>query len=132
MMPFFSPVSTTAQLFGIIAAKETVTNLSGSTRAACVLFLMTVIDKLLVNINRPSLYNRRIHDMLTLLTLVYKSFHGLAPCYINDLLLERNSSYNLGGKHSLSHFPEFNRPNMVCTPFATLCQQILEYTPRGT
>ena len=29
-------------------------------------------DKLLSNINRPSLYNRGIHDMLT---LVYKSFH---------------------------------------------------------
>ena len=56
-------------------------------------------DKLLNNINRPSLHNRRIHDMLT---LVYKSFHGLAPSYINELLIERNSSYNLRGKHSLS------------------------------
>ena len=51
-------------------------------------------DKLLENINRPSLHNRRIHDMLT---LVYKSFHGLAPCYISELLIERNSSYNLCG-----------------------------------
>ena len=64
-------------------------------------------DKLLNNINRPSLHNRRIHDMLT---LVYKSFHGLASSYINELLIERNSSYNLRGKHS----------------------QILEYAPRGT
>ena len=38
--------------------------------------------------------------MLTL-SIVYKSFHGLAPSYINDLLIERNSSYNLRGKHSL-------------------------------
>ena len=56
-------------------------------------------DKLLNSINRPSLHNRRIHDMLT---LVYKSFHGLASSYINELLIERNSSYNLRGKHSLS------------------------------
>ena len=48
-------------------------------------------DKLLNNINRPNLHNRRTHDMLT---LVYKSFH--------ELLKERNSSYNLRGKHSLS------------------------------
>ena len=39
--------------------------------------------------------------MLTL-SIVYKSFHGLAPSYINELLIERNSSYNLCGKHSLS------------------------------
>ena len=38
--------------------------------------------------------------MLTL-SIVYKSFHGLAPSYITDLLIERNSSYNLRGKHSL-------------------------------
>ena len=31
------------QLFGIIVAKETVTNLSGSTRAACILFIMNII-----------------------------------------------------------------------------------------
>ena len=37
-----------------------------------------------------------------MLTLVYESFHGLAPCYINKLLIETNSSYNLRGKHSLS------------------------------
>ena len=43
MMPVFSPASPTAQLFGIIVAKETVTNLSGSTRATCVLFLMNII-----------------------------------------------------------------------------------------
>ena len=101
MMPFFSPASPTAQLIGIIVAKETVTNLSGSMRAACVLFLMNIIlpCKLLNNNNPPSLHNRRIHDMLT---LVYKSFHGLAPSYINELLRERNSSDNLCGKHSLS------------------------------
>ena len=37
----FSPASPTAQLTGIIVAKETVTNLSGSMRAAC--FLMNII-----------------------------------------------------------------------------------------
>ena len=65
-------------------------------------------DKLLININPRSLHNNcgdynynycRIHDMLT---LVYESFHGLAPSYINKLLIETNSSYNLRGKHSLS------------------------------
>ena len=57
-------------------------------------------DKLLDNIdNWLRLYNRRIHDTLT---LVYKSFHGLAPSYINELLIERNFSYNLRGEHSLS------------------------------
>ena len=101
MMPFFSPASPTAQLIGIIVAKETVTNLSGSMRAACVLFLMNIIlpCKLLNNNNPPSLHNRRIHDMLT---LVYKSFHSLVPSYINKRLIERNSSYNLHDKHSLS------------------------------
>ena len=58
-----------------------------------------IYEKLLNNINRPSLHNRRIHDMLT---LVYKSFHGLVPSYINELLVERNSSYSLRSKHSLS------------------------------
>ena len=43
MMPFFSSASPTAQLLGIIVANETVTNLSGSTRAAYVLFLMNII-----------------------------------------------------------------------------------------
>ena len=88
MMSFFSPASPTGQLFGIIVANETVTNLSGSTRAACVLFLMNIIV--------PSLRNCRIHDMLT---LVYKSFHHPAPSYINELLLviERNYSFNLLG-----------------------------------
>ena len=41
-------------------------------------------------INRPSLHNNcRVHDMLT---LVYKYFYGLAPSYINELLIETNSS----------------------------------------
>ena len=35
------------------------------------------------------------------LSIVYESFHGLVPSYINDLLIERNSSCNLRGKHSL-------------------------------
>jgi len=56
-------------------------------------------DKLLDSINRPSLHICRIHDLLT---LVYKYFHGLAPSYINKLLIERNSSYTLHRKHSLS------------------------------
>ena len=37
-----------------------------------------------------------------MLTLVYKYFYGLAPSYINELLIETHSSYNLRGKHSLS------------------------------
>ena len=55
-VPFFSLASTTAQLFDIIAARETVTNLSGSTRAACVFFndRHSSYDKLVDNINRPS------------------------------------------------------------------------------
>ena len=57
-------------------------------------------DKLLDNIdNWPRLHNHGIHDMLT---LIYKSFHVLAPSYINELMIERNSSYNLRGKHPLS------------------------------
>ena len=56
-------------------------------------------DKLLDKINRPSLHNRKIHDMLT---LVYNYFYGLAPIYINEILIETNSSYNLRGKHTLS------------------------------
>ena len=71
--------------------------------ASCLHFIFndchSSYDKLLDKINWPSLHNRRIHDMLT---LVYKSFHDLAPSYINELLRERNSSDNLCGKHSLS------------------------------
>ena len=37
-----------------------------------------------------------------MLTLVYNYFYGLAPSYINEILIETNSSYNLRGKHSLS------------------------------
>ena len=37
-----------------------------------------------------------------MLTLVYKYFYGLAPSYINELLIETNSSHNLRGKYPLS------------------------------
>ena len=37
-----------------------------------------------------------------MLTLVYNYFYGLAPIYINEILIETNSSYNLRGKHTLS------------------------------
>ena len=72
--------------------------------ASCLHFIFndchSSYDKLLDKINRPSLHNRKIHDMLT---LVYNYFYGLAPSYINEILIETNSSYNLHGKvHSLS------------------------------
>ena len=64
--------------------------------ASCLHFIFTgchsSYDKLLDNINRPSLHIR---------SLVYRYFYGLAPSYINELLIETNS-YNLHGKHSLS------------------------------
>ena len=37
-----------------------------------------------------------------MLTLVYKYFYGLAPSYINEILIETNSSHNLRGKYPLS------------------------------
>ena len=71
--------------------------------ASCLHFILndchSSYDKLLDKINRPSLHNHKIHDMLT---LVYNYFYGLAPIYINEILIETNSSYNLRGKHSLS------------------------------
>ena len=71
--------------------------------ASCLHFILndchSSYDKLLDKINRPSLHNRKIHDMLT---LVYNYFYGLAPIYINEILIETNSSYNLRGKHTLS------------------------------
>ena len=57
------------------------------------------------------------------LTTLFKlpSSHRLASSYINELLIERNSSYNNTCMvNTLLVFPELNRPNMVCTPFATL------------
>ena len=79
-------------------------------------------DKLLDNINRPSLHNYcRIHDMLTL-ALVYKYFYGLALSYINELLIETNSSHNLRGKYPLS-IPRV-QSTKIRTPFATLPENI--------
>ena len=67
-----------------------------------------------------------------MLTLVYESFHGLAPSYINKLLTETNSSYNLCGKHSLS-IPRVQSTKIIWFALLLLLyQQILEYAPRGT
>ena len=42
-----------------------------------------------------------------------------SPSYINELLIERNSSYNLRGKHSLS-IPRVQSTKCGYTPFVTL------------
>ena len=55
-------------------------------------------EKLLENINKPSLRIQRIHDMLV---LVYLALNRSAPKYICDLLVERNSCVNLRGKRKL-------------------------------
>ena len=46
-----------------------------------------------------------------------------SPSYINELLIERNSSYNLRGKHSLS-IPRVQSTKYGYTPFATLSVNI--------
>ena len=45
---------------------------------------------------------RLIHECGLYTSFYGKSFHSLVPSYINKRLIERNSSYNLHDKHSLS------------------------------
>ena len=45
---------------------------------------------------------RLIHECSLYTSFYGKSFHSLVPSYINKRLIERNSSYNLHDKHSLS------------------------------
>ena len=63
-----------------------------------------------------------------MLIIVHKSFRGLAPSYINDLLLDRNSSYNLRGKHSLSV------PRVQLTEYGlhSFRYSVSKYAPRVT
>ena len=46
-----------------------------------------------------------------------------SPSYINELLIERNSSYNLRGKHSLS-IPRVQSTKYGYSPFVTLSVNI--------
>ena len=46
-----------------------------------------------------------------------------SPSYINELLIERNSAYNLRGKHSLS-IPRVQSTKYGYTPFVTLSVNI--------
>ena len=65
------------------------------------MFLMifySTYEQLLEQMNHPSLYNRRIHDILI---LVYKSIHGFALKYISYLFSLRSSILNLRGYDSL-------------------------------
>lgn len=56
-------------------------------------------EQLLKQMNQPTLYNRRVHDMLT---LVYKSIHDYVPKYISDLFTLRSNSRNLRGYNCLT------------------------------
>ena len=49
-------------------------------------------DELLLRINHPILYNRRMHNILT---IVFQTFHGLVP--ESKLFTLRNCSINLRG-----------------------------------
>ena len=51
-------------------------------------------DELLLRINHPTLYNRRMHNILT---IVFKAFHALFPEYISKLFTLHNCSINLRG-----------------------------------
>ena len=96
--------------------------------ASCLHFILndchSSYDKLLDKINRPSLHNRKIHDMLS---LVYRYFYGLAPSYINKLLIE-TYSYNLHDKHSLS-IPRVHSTKRKCGlhsfPYSAFPSEIL-------
>ena len=64
-------------------------------------FLMTLIihnEKLLQEINHPTLRARRINDMLI---LVFLALNNAAPSYISDLFIERQTSISLRGKRRL-------------------------------
>ena len=52
-----------------------------------------------------------------------------SPSYINELLIGRNSSYSLRGKHSLS-IPRVQSTKYGCTPFVTLSVNVGIYSQR--
>ena len=64
-------------------------------------------EKLLQEINQPSLRARRINDMLI---LVYLALNNAAPSYISDLFTERQTSISLRGKRRLV-IPRVNTTN---------------------
>ena len=55
-------------------------------------------EKLLQEINHPSLRARRIKDMLI---LAFLPLNNAAPCYISDLFTKRQTSISLSGKRKL-------------------------------
>ena len=55
-------------------------------------------EELLLRIKHPTLFNRRIHNILT---LVFKALHGLVPEYISRLFTLRNCKINLRGDNIL-------------------------------
>ena len=64
-------------------------------------------EKLLQEINQPSLRARLINDMLI---LVYLALNNAAPSYISDLFTERQTSISLRGKRRLV-VPRVNTTN---------------------
>ena len=64
-------------------------------------------EKLLQEINQPSLRPRRINDMLI---LVYLALNNAAPSYNSDLFTERQTSLSLRGKRRLV-IPRVNTTN---------------------
>ena len=56
-------------------------------------------QSLLTRANKTTLYNHRLQKIAT---LVYKALNNLAPSYIKDLFLSRNTLYNLRGSHILT------------------------------
>ena len=64
-------------------------------------------EKLLQEINQPSLRARRINDMLI---LVFLALNNAAPSNISDLFTERQTSISLRGKRRLV-IPRVNTTN---------------------
>ena len=101
-------ISIIAQSRGITAVKEVAPNLK-KTNERALRFVThdksTTYEAMLKQLNLLSPLNQRIVKMAT---GVYKAIHGnKVPKRIGELLHERSSNYNLGGKHILE-LPKVN------------------------
>ena len=67
-------------------------------------------EQLLVKANLPSLDNRRLQDILT---LMYKVKDSMAPSYLCDLVSLSNKKYNL--RKSDFNLPSFKTVSMLIT-----------------
>ena len=62
----------------------------------------------IIGLHLPALFTRPYNTYM--LTLIYRALNGNTPVYIKNLLIERDTSYNLSGQHLLN-VPRVNTTN---------------------